>query len=178
MKCVADHIRDGRQSQQRCGCERLTYLSVVQTRGQTPRLIERWQLQQRSLSWCCRCTSPPPTCTDRPHWPRLKARAKSNVRLKYSEFKNRRTTPGSVVLTYYEAHPRCITKEEAFLHDVIAVVHVNADQCNHDAGQVHLDVSHPQRRVWALQHLLKVHTLNQRVAQVNIYQYVLYAFNQ
>lgn len=51
--------------------EMLTYLSEVQTRGQTLQSRARWQLRRRIPSWCCLCTSPPLTCTDRPHWPRL-----------------------------------------------------------------------------------------------------------
>lgn len=53
-------------------------------------------------------------------------------------------------LTYYEAHPGGVPEEEAFLQDLVAIVHVNANQGDHDARQVHLDVPHPQRRIGAL----------------------------
>lgn len=50
-------------------------------------------------------------------------------------------------LTYYKAHPGRITEEEAFLQDLVTIIHVNPNQGDHNARQVHLDVSHPQRRV-------------------------------
>lgn len=54
------------------------------------------------------------------------------------------------VLTDDEAHPGCVSEEEAFLQDIITIIHVNPNQGDHDARQVHLDVSHPQRCVRAL----------------------------
>lgn len=51
------------------------------------------------------------------------------------------------VLTYYKAHPGCVTKEKAFLQNLVAIVHVHPDEGDHDTGKVHLDVSHPERRV-------------------------------
>lgn len=63
-----------------------------------------------------------------------------------------------VVLTYYKAHPGGIAEEETFLQDLITIIHIHSNQSDHDARQVHLDVSHPKRCVWALQHLFKVHT--------------------
>lgn len=54
----------------------LTHLSAVQTGGQTLWLTARSPLRPRSPSWCCPCTSPPPTCTGRPHWTELKSKDK------------------------------------------------------------------------------------------------------
>lgn len=144
-----------------CGCvEKLTHLSVVQTTWPTPQLREQWRLRQRSPSWCCLCTSPPPTCTDHLHWPRLEAQRAMSAKIPWREVKsNRKTSSGLVLLTYDKAHPGCITEEEAFLQDILAIVHVDTDQGDQNAREVHLDVSHPQRRVRALQHLLEVHTL-------------------
>lgn len=58
--------------------------------------------------------------------------------------------PSDWWLTYYEAHPGGVPEEEAFLQDLVTIIHVNANQGDHDPREVHLDVSHPQRRVWAL----------------------------
>lgn len=52
-----------------------------------------------------------------------------------------------IILTHYKAHPGRITEEEAFLQDLIAISHENTNEGDHNAGQVHLDVPHPQRRV-------------------------------
>lgn len=52
-----------------------------------------------------------------------------------------------MTLTYYEAHPGGVPKEEAFLQDLVAIIHVNANQGDQDPRDVHLDVSHPQRCV-------------------------------
>lgn len=75
--------------------------------------------------------------------------AKSNVSYhieKKSEVKQK-TSPSLVALTYYKAHPGCIPEEEAFLQDLVTIIHVNPNQGDHNARQVHLDVSHPQRCV-------------------------------
>lgn len=134
-----------------------TYLFVVQTRLQMPPLRGQLQLQQKSLSWCYQCTSLPLMCTGHLHWPRLKAQAEQSQTKGTS--KRKVLLPQDVILTYYKEHPRCVTKEESFLHDPLSISHVNTDQGDHYAGQVHLNVSHPQGCLWALQHFLKVHTL-------------------
>lgn len=85
------------------------------------------------------------------------SRAESDKR--YKESKRKVLLPQDVILTYYKEHPRCVTKEESFLHDPLSISHVNTDQGDYYAGQVHLNVSHPQGCLWALQHFLKVHTL-------------------
>lgn len=55
-----------------------------------------------------------------------------------------------MTLTYYKAHPGGVPEEEAFLQDLVTIIHVNANQGDHDPREVHLDVSDPQRCVWAL----------------------------
>ena len=65
--------------------EILTYLYVVQTIGQTPQSTGRWRPQPRSPSWCCLCTSPPPTCTDHLHWPRLEAKRAVSAKILWGQ---------------------------------------------------------------------------------------------
>lgn len=55
-----------------------------------------------------------------------------------------------MTLTDYEAHPGGVAEEEALLQDLVTIVHVNANQSDHDPREVHLDVSHPERCVRAL----------------------------
>lgn len=76
----------------------------------------------------------------------------------------------SAVLTHYEAHHGRVAEEETVLQDLLAIVYVNTNQCDHNTGDVHLDVSHPQRRVRALQHLLKVHALNHKSTHNSLLQ--------
>lgn len=145
----------------------LTHLSAVQTGGQTLWLTARSPLRPRSPSWCCPCTSPPPTCTGRPHWTELKSKDKLVAKKSHWSITSciKKTPVGRgcwwlcAPLTDYEAHPGRVAEEEAFVQDLLTIRHVNPNQGGNDARQVHLDVSHPQRCVWALQHLFKVHTL-------------------
>lgn len=62
------------------------------------------------------------------------------------------------VLTNDKADPGSVTEEETFLQNFFSIGHVNTNQGDHNTRQVHLDVSHPQRGVRALQHLLEVNT--------------------
>lgn len=77
--------------------------------------------------------------------------------IRYRTIQNK--IPSFILLTHYEAHPGRITEKEAFFQDFFTISHVNNHQRDGDARQVHLYVPYPQRCVWALQYLFKVHTL-------------------